>query len=120
MPERVPATRDHFGGFADGPLRKTCRAFSVVEDERVLAIAGYYLENGCAVIFAGIKPEAKERAGYARAVLRYGRELMREVEALGVPVNAEADSKVEGSATLLKHLGFQPAYKEVWLWHGSR
>lgn len=114
MLERVPATREHFERFRGDLPGRTVKAFAVVDGEDVLALAGYYPDQGRVVVFAGIRPEARARPGYARAVLEHAKAFMGEVTALGLPVHAVPEQGIEGSGRLLAHLGFKPEYKDTW------
>lgn len=114
--ERVPANAEHFARFRGEMPVRTVKAFAVVEGDDVLALAGYYPDQGRIVVFAGIREEARARTGYARAVLSHAKALMQEVGALGMPVHAVPEAGVKGSDRLLEHLGFSPEYKDTWAW----
>lgn len=112
-----PATQQDFEAI-NGPMRMTSRASAFDVNGELMAVAGYYLQNGRAVIFSAIKPEARNVPGFPRTMLRFARQLLDEVNEIGIGALAAADPEIPQSDTLLKHLGFKHEYREVYSWPG--
>lgn len=116
MIEIRPATREEVLNFGKDNLHRTSRVWAIVDDGVTKAVAGYYLDNGRAVLWSSIDPNAKQRKGYARAVLTCARWVKEEARKVGLQMYAVADPAVDGSERLLKHLGFTRGYKETFVW----
>lgn len=111
-----PVTRADFDQFPDA-VKRTGFAWAVEEKGRILGLAGYYMSEGRAVLYAEIKNDAREKCLWpARAMLTSGRYVLQKAIASGLPVYAVADSTVENSRKLLERLGFVDGYKETMVW----
>lgn len=112
-----PANADDLQRQFAAARARTVRAYAVEADGVVIALIGYYLDNGRAVIFSAINDEARKRAGwYPRAVLRCACTIVQEALKLGMPVLAVADPRVPGSDKLLERVGFARDYKDIFVW----
>lgn len=119
MLEMRPATAADVASLGK-TLPKTAMTFAIVDGEKVVAVAGYYLHQGKAVMFSAIdRPEVLKVSKWApRDVLRFARAIFEASVRIGIPVVAQADQAVPGSDLLLEHLGMQHIEKDIYLWHG--
>lgn len=97
-------------------LKRTAIVRAIDRAGELQAIAGFYVQEGRAVVFSAIKPEARQQPGFRRALLHFGRALVKEANDLGYQVLAGADPETPNAARLLEHLGFRQAYREIYLW----
>lgn len=96
-----PATHADFMAFYGRRPSATCRALVAVNAEgKLLAIGGYYLAQGMAVVFTDHRDEMskRDRVNGARALVDMLKKLMMDVIAV---------SEIE-DAVALKHFGFKP------------
>ena len=112
------ATQQDFEAL-EGPMRRTSRAMAIERDGELVAVTGYYLQEGRAVLFSAIKPEVREKSGFSRAMLRFARQLQGEVREMGFQLLAAADPTIPHSARFLERLGFKHEYKEIYSWRGQ-
>lgn len=111
-----PIKQSDFDQFP-GAVKRTGYAWAVEENGRMLGIAGYYMHEGKAVLYAEIKNDAREKCLWpARAMLTSGRYVLQKAIDSGLPVYAVADQTVENSRKLLERLGFVDGYKETMVW----
>lgn len=95
------ATADTLRAFYGRAMR--CRAWVAIDGDRVVAAAGFKVENGRVHVFADLGPEIRR---HPIKMLRCGRRLMAEARAKGMPVAATADPNVPRSREFLERLGF--------------
>ena len=107
----VPATADHvLALYGENPPR-TLRAMAAVDGDQVLGLAGIYQDAGLDVVFAKVTPElAKDR----RAVLAGARKVMA---MFGQRVFAICDPDQKTADGFLRHFGFEPLAKGVYVWN---
>lgn len=110
----IDATAAHLRAiYPDQP--KTCRAWSIVDGERVLGICGFYREGAGNVIFTEIGAELRR---HPVLIVRTARRVMAAVKAKRLPVFAACDFSVEASERFLRHFGFSPLPNGVFQWQG--
>lgn len=109
------ATSEDFAELGDR-MRKTGPAIAIEHDGRLAAVAGHYLHDGNVVLFSTIAPWARSVPGFARYVLRFGRQLLREAAAHELGVFAWADDSVPKAPELLQHMGFVRVNQEIYQW----
>jgi hypothetical protein len=81
-----------------------CRAWVAEEDGRIVAVAGYKVQNGAVRVFADLNDEIRR---HPVKMVRCGRKLMAEARAKHMPVYVEVDKYVPRSREFLEHLGFR-------------
>lgn len=111
MVEIVRADADMAKRFG-ATLARTGRVIAVVRGERVLAMGGYYPDEGRMMIWSRLTDEVSR---HPRALLKAARILVGELRAKGMPVHAVRDPSIDTSERFLRHLGFAPAHKDVWV-----
>lgn len=122
MPEIVPATAELVRQVTDKPMPRTLRALAVVEDEKVLGVTGFYPENGHLVWVGHMTDEARAEMNrdkftyYKLALVQCAKQIMAMAAERRLPVYAHADPDIQGSDTLLKHLGFTHAFGGIYNW----
>src|SRR3990167_10383482 len=80
------------------PYPKTARAFSVVNGDQVVAVTGYYMENGRVILFGFIQHAAASAVAWLpMACLKFGKIVVNQALSNGMPVMAAADSEIPGS-----------------------
>lgn len=101
MTSVVPARPEHFRI----PPAQTVRAVTVLEDDAVLGVAGFYRDLDRLVMFV----EVHDPKGWQckRAVIKACRALLGAAAKTRLPVHALADPAVEASERFLTHLGFR-------------
>lgn len=109
--EIVPATEAMLERFSQPA--KTVRAIAAVRGEEVLGVAGIYPSHAGWVMFAEFKDDIRADK---RVMVRGIRALAAMVKRRNMAVAALADPEIQGSSTLLEHMGFQPAYGDVFVW----
>ena len=108
----VDATAAHLRAFyPDQP--KTCRAWSVVDGERLVGICGFFREGAGNVIFTDISAELRR---HPRQIMRAARLVLIEVKRKRLPVFAICDASVEASDRFLRHFGFSPLQNGIFQW----
>lgn len=121
MPEIVPATEAMVRAVTTEQMPYSVRAIAAVDGDRVLGVAGFYPKNGRLVLIASIAKDARaEISRHKRTLVRCARRVMGMVAALEMPVYAEADPHIDGSASLLVHLGFTHTGQGIYTWLGHR
>jgi hypothetical protein len=98
----VDATAEHMREFYGYVPR--ARAWVAIEDDKVVAIAGYKFDNGRVHVFAELNDEIRK---HPIKMVRTGRELVAEVRSKGMPILVLADRSVPRSKEFLEHLGFK-------------
>lgn len=116
MLEMRPATKDEC--VKDGkPFPKTTWSYAIADKDEVVAVTGYYFEEGKTILFSTIKPVARARCRwFARDVLKFARAVLDKAHRTGIPIAAKADPEIPGSDILLKHLGGTNIQKDIWTW----
>lgn len=99
----VDATADHLAEFYPS-LERTCRAWVLMDGDRVLGVCGFYRAGAGNVVFTEIRPELRS---HPVAIVRAARRVLVDVKARGLPVFANCDFAVEASERFLRHFGFQ-------------
>lgn len=99
--------------FATPPAR-TVRAVTVLEDERVLGIAGFYRDIDRLVMFVDVVDPQGWNA--KRVVVKACRALLGAAAKTRLPVHAMADPAVEASERFLAHLGFRRLQGPIFQW----
>lgn len=92
------------GDFSVPPAR-TVQAVTVLEDGRVLGVAGFYRDLDRLVMFT----EVMDSKGWQRkrAVVKACRAVLTAADSTRLPAQAEADPAVGASTRFLEHLGFR-------------
>ena len=94
------ATRQDFIEIYGKPPSMTVRALAAIEDEKPVAIGGYYLLNGVAVAFTDLgRPLPK------RDLVKVGRAFLAFLKDMKLEVCAAAGPHGD---TALQHFGFEP------------
>jgi hypothetical protein len=121
MPEIVHATASMIESLHRAPMPRTARVLAALDDDgNVLGVAGYYPQQGKLVMFAGISDEARaEIRSHRRILIRCARQIMGMAKEHRMEILAYADPEIEGSETLLSHLGFYAIGQGVWEWPGQ-
>lgn len=110
----LPATPELMARSPVGKPPWTVQAVvGVAEDGDVVGVAGVYPAQFRLVMFADMLPAMRADK---RALVRGIRMLMGMVKPKRIPIQAVADPAIEGSATLLKHLGFEHRTGDVYQW----
>ena len=117
MSNIVPATAEMIHSLPGVRISATCKAMALVYDGKVLAVGGMYQENSRWTIFLRKSPEFDAKR-YAKSIVKGARKMLE--SAKGIPVNAIADPKIQGSEKLLEHLGFNGAGKGVYEWTSNQ
>lgn len=89
------------------------RGYAVKKNGVTLAVFGLKLEAQRWVLFSEISPEVRAMKRIFVIGARLARGL---IESTAAPVHSLADPEIEGSAVLLKHIGFKRIHNEVWIW----
>ena len=105
------ATLERMGG----PIpRRTVRAILAVQDgEKIVGTAGVYAESSRAVMYAELSPEV---LADKRNIVRGIRMLKSICSRQRIPVYSLADPEIQGSSTLLEHIGFKHLTGDVYQW----
>lgn len=104
------ATREDFVSVLGKPPDRTVRALAMVENDKPVALAGYFLTDGGAMAFSDVKEGVPKRA-----LVKGARAVMKMLKKLRMDIYASPDHHGE---TVLKHFGFEPD-GELWrLRHG--
>jgi len=114
-PKIVNATPELLEKFYGQRPSHTVRAVVAVKDDDVIGVAGICIQNGRAIVFS----EKKEGTTYDKRTIVQGiRRVMGIAAQKKIPVYAVADPKIDGSDTLLRHMGFMPTHEnsEVYSW----
>lgn len=115
MTEIVPATAEMLRRFYGRLPEQTVRALAVTEGDVVLGVTGFYPDNGRTVLFAKIG-EQVERRRYVRTILICAHRILEMARTLGMPIQAVADTEIEGSNRLIEHLGAERIHREIYQW----
>lgn len=94
---------------ADPP--KSARAWVAELDGRVIAVAGYYIDGGAAVVFSDMKDEMYD---FPVTIVREARAFMAR---LPVPAACSASPRVRGAGRFLRRLGWQHLRGNVFVWN---
>ena len=94
------------------PPRRTARAIVIETEEGVIGIGGVYADNTRYVMFSNLSETLKANKRALIKAIRGIRDLVADLPYM--PIIAEADPEIEGSETLLKHLGFTPVFGRIW------
>jgi hypothetical protein len=109
----VPATRELLERFYGEAPARTQKAVVAIDGERVVGVAGLYVDDERQVMFADLTDEVRHDK---RTVIKGIREVMK-LASHRMPVHSLADPEIEGSDTLLLHMGFTPLEGRVYQWH---
>lgn len=108
----VDATAAHLRAFY--PTQpKTCRAWAVVDGERLLGVCGYFREGAGNVVFTDMVDELRR---HPRLIIAAARLLLAEVRRKRLPVFAVCDTTIATSEHFLRHFGFTALHNEVFKW----
>ena len=122
-PQIVPVTAAHVAQLWGQPAPVTFQGIAVVDGDRVLGIAGVYPDAARYVLVSKISTEGRAllaQGRYVRTLLTAARRMLAIASERSLPVHAVPEPGVDGACNLLRHLGFEPFYKDVWSWAGSR
>lgn len=108
----VPATAELLKRFYGEAPKRTQKAVVALAGERVVGVAGVYVDEERQVMFSDLTDELRRDK---RTVIRGIRAVMQLASAK-MPVHALADPQIEGSETLLEHMGFKPLEGRVYEW----
>jgi hypothetical protein len=108
----VDATAAHLRVFYPNQP-KTCRAWAVVDGERLLGVCGYFREGPGNVVFTEIGDELRR---HPRLIVLAARLVLAELLRKRLPVFAVCDQSVAASANFLRHFGFAPTHNGVYQW----
>lgn len=104
-----PATRSDIEAFYGRGIPMTARAIvGVDDDDKPIAVGGYFLKGDCAVAFTDISETVSKRD-----VVRGGRMVIDMLRKTGLQVYARSDTP---QATALKHFGFEPVGYNMYRW----
>ena len=123
MANVVPMTAEHVVSLAGTPPPATIKGLTMMDGDRVLAVAGFYLSTACYEFASFISPELHDRMRnrrWIREALRAGKQVLELEKNRQLPIYAVADQTVPGSRNWLEHLGFYHHHKDIYKWHGSR
>ena len=95
------------------PARTMRCLVAVDETNKVLAVAGMYADGHRMVLFADLPETFRQNK---RALIKGWRALMGIAVQKNAPLHAVADPEIPGSATLLKHMGFQHLTGDLYQW----
>lgn len=99
-----------------GKIPNSMRCLVVTDDAKPLAVAGIYVENNHIIMFSNIKPEAREiMKDNIRTVIKVIRRLKQ--MAGNRVIYSLADPDIEGSRTVLEHMGFTQHRGDTYVWH---
>ena len=114
----VPATAEHIRAIYGADLACSVRALAVVDETRVLGVAGTYQAAGKTVMFSNMVDDMRH---YPRAMLTVARRLQANCDR---QVFAVCDTTIPRAAAFLEHVGFNKINDEVYVWqrqsHSSR
>lgn len=111
-----PATLADLTAIDGTPPPHTARAMAAVEDGQTIGVWGIYPFNTRYVLFSSFSARFRQRRrNFVRAVAS-ARALIASRPPL--PVIAVADPAIEGSQTLLRHMGFSHLHGSIWQWRG--
>ena len=85
-----------------------CRAWAAVEGDRVVAMAGYKVDNARVHVFADLSDEIRR---HPIKMVRTGRLLVQEALTKNMPVQVIADQSVPRSREFLLRLGFEERHE---------
>lgn len=109
----VPATQELLERFYGYTPKRSQRAVVAVDGERVIGVAGVYMDDGRQVMFSDLTDEIRKDK---RTIVRGIREVLRLAAKRHLPVHALADPEIEGSETLLRHMGFEEIADRIYQW----
>lgn len=118
----VPATAEMVKELDAKPLLLTLRgATAVIENGKVLGIAGYCLGHESVIVVSRMTDDARAsirlRLDYRKALVKVAKTVLQKAKATGIYIDATAD-EVDGALETLTHYGFKP-YGSAYRWHGS-
>jgi hypothetical protein len=100
--ELRPATaadlRDWYG---EAPKR-SCRAWVIAQDGKLVALAGYSFEPGYILVFSEVRGEHPKFATW-----KYAKKLFANITKYRLPMRAVANPDIPGSDRFLERLGFE-------------
>lgn len=111
----VTATQDLIERFYGGPPKRTGRAWVILKDDAPIGVVGVYPDEGRYVLYSELNDEIRADK---RFVVRAWRALEPVVKGLGV-VHALADPVVPKSDSMLRHFGFVPKGRNVFVLGGN-
>lgn len=109
----LPADQEIMKAHYGEPIGKTVRAVAMVEDDRVLGVAGSYLDGTRVVVFGSFTEDLRKKP---KLLLRGCKEVQRIAGRAGLPVQALADRSIEAAGRFLEHLGFSNIGGEIYEW----
>ena len=115
----VPVTVEHLQSVGLHPIPATMEGLAVVDGERVMGVAGIYLQEGCLILAARFAAEGRaylDRGHHAKTLLKAAHRIMGIAKARKLPVYAIAEPTIPGSVNLLRHLGFEHYKKDTYKW----
>ena len=104
----IPATSEMVKARCKGV--KSVRAIAAIEDEKVLGVAGVYLDGDKQIVFASLCQELKDRP---KAILMAWKELKKTFRP-NLPVFAFCDFTLPRTENFLLHFGFLPYKDNIW------
>ena len=114
--EIKPATREMIEQVSGHTLKRNAKALALLEGDTLLGVAGLYLDPESTVLFANMVDPMKD---HKRMVIKAYRILLNWCRNRGLPVLATACPTIEGSQTLLEHLGFRVfRAPNLYIWNG--
>ena len=111
--EIKPATKEVIDRYYDGKLTRTVRAFIAVQDEKILGIAGVYVDQSRLVMFSDLSDELKQNKRVIIRGMRMFKEIARKKN---LPIHAKA-AQLPTAKGFLKHMGFIDIGQGLYEWH---
>ena len=100
--ELIPATHEIVRDFYGHEPLVTMRAVAAVQDGVTLGVGGIFQAGLAWMLFSDMKPELTKDK---RAMVKVCRSIRKLIENTRLPVYALADKNIEGSETLINHIG---------------
>ena len=110
----VPATAELLHRFYGEAPKRSQRAVVALDGERVVGVAGVYVDDERWVMFSDLTEELRKDK---RTIIKGIRAVMKMTQGRDLPVHALADPEIEGSEVLLEHMGFRPITDRIYQWH---
>lgn len=99
----VPASMQDYEEVYNEKPSFSMRLFKVMEDDKRLALFGYYYAGGQAALICKIEGKYP-----AKKILRVARAALNRLKEFGLPLIALSDQELCTAPTFLRHLGFEP------------
>lgn len=109
-----PATREDIEKFSDMPAKPTAKAWAGELDGRLIALAGFAMQNGRWVAFCDLTEDARP---HKMTIMRTAKRIMKEAKAMGIRyLYAEASPHEENAVRWLTSLGFRLDPRSAYLY----